>query len=81
MSLEHSPAREAKAGWANNITPVLISDVEVARLLGCSSTTVWRRVADRTLPQPIRIGGLTRWSRAEIEAVIEAALAARDEAT
>jgi predicted DNA-binding transcriptional regulator AlpA len=62
------------------ITPALLSDQGVAALLDMSRASVWRRVKDQTLPQPIRIGGLTRWSRAEIEAVIEAALAARDEA-
>jgi len=79
MSLEHSPVREKNAGRASDIAPVLISDIGVAKLLGCSRATIWRRVNDQTLPQPIRIGGMTRWSRAEIEAVIEAALAARDE--
>ena len=77
MSLEHSPAREAKAGWANNITPVLISDVEVARLLGCSRTTVWRRVADQTLPKPVKMGGLSRFVLSEINARVEAAMAER----
>ncbi len=62
------------------ISPVLLSDQGVAALLDMSRASVWRRVNDKTLPQPIRIGGLTRWSRAEIEAVIDAALAARDEA-
>ena len=76
MSLEHSPTREKSGGIAR----VLISDVELAKILGCSRTTVWRRVADGTLPKPIKIGGMTRWSQAEIAAVIEAALAARDEA-
>ena len=61
------------------ISPVLLSDQGVAALLDMSRASVWRRVNDKTLPQPIRIGGLTRWSRAEIEAVIEAALTARDD--
>ena len=60
------------------ITPTLLSDQGVAALLGMSRASVWRRVKDKTLPEPIRIGGLTRWCRAEIEAVIKAALAARD---
>lgn len=51
---------------------------EVADLLRCHVATVWRRVAAGTLPQPIRIGGSTLWDLAEIEALIEAMLAARD---
>lgn len=29
------------------------------------------RVADGTLPKPIKIGGLTRWVRPEIDAVVD----------
>ena len=64
----------------HNEAPVLLDVKAVAALFQSSPATIWRRVKDGTLPQPIRIGGLTRWSRAEIEAVIEAALVARDEA-
>ncbi len=56
----------------------LIPDLGVAAILGISRATVWRRVNDGTLPQPIRLAGVTRWSRAEIQALITRALAARD---
>jgi predicted DNA-binding transcriptional regulator AlpA len=46
----------------------------------CSKATVWRRVADGTLPKPAKIGGLTVWVEDEIDAAIESALAERDEA-
>ena len=49
MSLEHSPAREAKNGHTGNIGRMLISDVETARLLGC-----WRS-RKRCLGQSIRM--------------------------
>ncbi len=78
MSLEHSPAREKTAGRVSDIAPVLISDVETAKLLGCSRTTVWRRVADGTLKQPVKLGGLSRFVLAEINAIVEAAMATRD---
>lgn len=55
----------------------LIRDGDVAAMLGCSKATVWRRVADRSLPSPIRMGGLSRWSQAEILSVIETAKASR----
>ena len=60
------------------IAPVLLSDQGVAALLGVSRASVWRRVNDQTFPQPIRIGGLTRWSKAENEAGNEAKMAERD---
>ena len=64
---------------ARGSATALISVRTVAQLIDGHPSSVWRRVADGTLPKPIKIGGMTRWSRAEIEAVIEAALAARDE--
>lgn len=58
----------------------LIPDLGVAAILGISRATVWRRVSDGTLPKPIRLVGVTRWSRAEIQELIDRALAARDAA-
>ena len=55
----------------------LIRDTEGAKLIGGSRATWWRRVADGTLPHPVRIGGMSRWPLSEIEAVIDAAKAAR----
>ena len=55
----------------------LICDREAAKLLGCSRTTVWRRVKDGTIPNPLRIGGLSRWKLSDIQAVITAAEAKR----
>ena len=74
MSLEHSPVREKSGGIAR----VLISDVELAEILGCSRTTVWRRVADNTLPKPIKLGGLSRFVLSEQIGAVEAAMAARN---
>ncbi len=78
MSLEHSPARETNVGRVDKIARVLISDVEVAEILGCSRTTIWRRVADGTLPHPVKLGGLSRFVLSEINAIIESAMAARN---
>ena len=78
MSLEHSPAREKTAGRIDKIARVLISDVEVAAILGCSRTTIWRRVADSTLPKPVKLGGLSRFVLSEINATVESAMAARN---
>ncbi len=74
MSPEHSPARETNTGVAR----VLVSDAEAAAMLGCSRTTIWRRVHDGTLPKPLKLGGLTRFVLSEINATVEAAMAARN---
>lgn len=55
----------------------LIRDAEGASILGCSKATWWRRVADGTLPPPIKIGGMSRWKRSEVLSVIEEAAATR----
>ncbi len=68
------------SGDSDHNSKTLIGVNSVAELIDGSPSTVWRRVKDGLLPKPIKFGGMTRWSRAEIEAVIEAALAARDEA-
>ena len=49
----------------------LIKDTQGAAILNVSKATWWRRVADGTMPQPIRIGSTTRWRLSEIAAAIE----------
>jgi predicted DNA-binding transcriptional regulator AlpA len=56
----------------------LLRDYEVAMLLGCSKATFWRRVADGTIPRPLKIGGTSRWPLSEIDAVIEEAKSRRE---
>jgi predicted DNA-binding transcriptional regulator AlpA len=63
-----------------NITDPLIRDAEGAAMLGCSKATFWRRVADGTIPPPIKIGGTSRWRKSDIEAVIAKAEAQRQAA-
>ena len=48
----------------------LVSDRQLAKMLSVSRATIWRRVADGTLPRPVRVGGATRWRLEEIEATI-----------
>ncbi|MEM9059014.1 MAG: AlpA family phage regulatory protein [Pseudomonadota bacterium] len=76
MSLEGNPVRDGSANFAAKSR--LITDKEVADIIGCSRATVWRRVADGTLPQPLRIGGMTRWVDSEISGLIEQAMADRE---
>jgi predicted DNA-binding transcriptional regulator AlpA len=49
----------------------LVRDTEAAAIIGVSKATWWRRVADGTMPQPIRIGSVTRWKVSEIVTAIE----------
>lgn len=42
---------------------------EVAAMLGMGISTVWRRVQQKTFPQPLKTGpGSTRWRRGDLEA-------------
>lgn len=43
---------------------------EVAAILDLGVSTIWRQVRKGQLPEPIQIGGSTRWRRADIEALI-----------
>lgn len=58
-------------------TDPLLSAREGAAVLQISIPTFWRRVADGTVPKPVKIGALSRWPRSEVLAVIEQAKARR----
>jgi predicted DNA-binding transcriptional regulator AlpA len=58
-------------------TDPLVRDRDGAALMGCSVSTWWRRVADGTLNQPVKIGGMSRWPLSEVQAVIDTAKAQR----
>lgn len=47
---------------------------ELARLLGCSSRSIWKWASEGTFPKPIRLGGsrAVRWIRADVEAHLAA---------
>ena len=46
---------------------VLIDVGQLARLLGVSTRTLWRHVSAGKAPQPVRLGGCTRWRRDDID--------------
>jgi predicted DNA-binding transcriptional regulator AlpA len=62
-----------------NITDPLLTAREGAAYLQISVPTFWRRVADGTIPRPVKLGGLSRWPQSEITSVIEQAKAQRKE--
>jgi excisionase family DNA binding protein len=51
----------------------LLTIREVAANLKVSIATVNRRVADGTLPKPLKLGRLSRWAQSEILAAVAAA--------
>lgn len=63
-----------------NCKDPLVRDREGAAMIGASVSTFWRRVQDGVIPRPIKIGGLSRWKKSEIETVIAKAEAERDAA-
>lgn len=58
----------------------LLTARESAAVLRLSLATFWRRVADGTVPEPIKLGSTSRWPQSEIFGVIEAAKAKREAA-
>jgi len=55
----------------------LLRDEDLANILNCSVSTVWRRVADGTISRPIKIGSMSRWLPSEAAEVIKRAKAQR----
>ncbi len=54
-----------------DISPILISAEELAKLMDVSVRTLWRLLSAGKVPQPVRIGRNTRWRLAEIREWIE----------
>ncbi len=50
---------------------------EAAEVLAISIPSFWRRVADGSIPKPIKFGKSSRWLHSEIQEVIEDAKARR----
>jgi len=51
----------------------LLKATEVTTFLRISVASLYRRMADGTLPKPIKLGGASRWSQRDIIAAVEAA--------
>lgn len=50
---------------------ILVADKEAAALLSIGRSTFWREVAAGNLPQPVKIGGVTRWRLADLRRCVE----------
>lgn len=60
------------------IVDPLLKAREVAEMLSISIPSLYRRMADGTIPPPIKLGQLSRWARSDI---LNAVDVARDRAT
>lgn len=76
MPLKASHPVRGSEDFAAPIDPLLTAR-ESAAVLQISVPTFWRRVADGTVPKPVKIGSLSRWPLSEIEGVIAKAKAQR----
>ncbi|KQM34605.1 DNA-binding protein [Rhizobium sp. Leaf68] len=54
-------------------TDPLLTDKEAAAYLGVTRQTIWANVKRGIIPQPLKIGGITRFPQSEILGVVEAA--------
>ncbi len=65
---------------AVSISDPLLTAREGAAILQISVPTFWRWVANGTLPKAVKLGGMSRWPRSELLAVIERAKSNRSAA-
>lgn len=62
----------AKSPSPAPVENVLLNSRDVAAALRISQRTVWKLVANGTLPKPCRLMGSTRWLKSDIETFIKA---------
>jgi excisionase family DNA binding protein len=51
---------------------LLLRVQEVAAMLGIGRSSVWAKVKNGKLPEPIKIGGSTRWRLADLQPLVQA---------
>lgn len=52
---------------STNTERILITAAEAAALLSMGKSTFWREVAKGNLPDPVKIGSLTRWRVTDLQ--------------
>jgi predicted DNA-binding transcriptional regulator AlpA len=45
---------------------ILVAAKEAAAMLSIGESTLWRQVKNKQLPEPVKIGGATRWRVADL---------------
>lgn len=56
---------------------ILVPAEQAAKMLSMGRSTFWKAVKDKLLPEPVKIGGLTRWRVSALRKVDGAAVLAR----
>ena len=56
----------------------LITADDLAKMLKLSERTLWRLLSGGKIPEPVRIGGSTRWRLAEVQEWIAQGCPTRD---
>jgi predicted DNA-binding transcriptional regulator AlpA len=46
---------------------ILVPANEAAKMLSMGRSTFWKAVKDKLLPEPVKIGGLTRWRVSDLQ--------------
>ena len=74
MPSSHHNDRSMTAGQeaAPVVNAALISIQDVATLLDCSTRHIYRLVDTRRIPQPVKLGAMLRWVKADFERWIAA---------
>lgn len=73
MTITTTPADETFAGFDDLPDSACVSAPVVAKLYDVSEATIWRWARCRTIPAPIKRGGVTRWRVADLREHIRAA--------
>lgn len=53
------------------VEKLLIPDKQAAEMLSIGRSTFWREVKAGNLPQPVKIGGVTRWRLSDLRRCVE----------
>ena len=49
---------------------ILVPAAEAAKMLSIGKSTFWREVGLGRLPQPVKVGGSTRWRVSDLQACV-----------
>ena len=55
---------------------LLVPAIEAAQMLSMGRSTFWNKVKLHQLPQPVKVGGLTRWRVSDLLRCVESASSA-----